>query len=163
MNINPTTSITTANPSPAFRAVRFEPQNLRAWNEKVLAATLESKFVRNIIKKNEAVPQVDTLLSYKYSFYNPLRGNLSDAAYDRAMQEISENMGLSVTSGSKTDLDINVSRHPGWLVSDKERVLADEVVGKIKEFDREFEINNKIQEKLDEIKKISANVIYTME
>ena len=139
MKINSTT--TTTRPL-AFGAVRFQPQNLNKWNQKVLAATIESPFVKNLIRRNENVSQVDTILRYSHS-----------------QKEICEEMTLSILSGSSADLDIHLSRFPCYKSADRNRVLSKELVDEIKKNDRIFEL----KKNLEEIKKISANVIYTIE
>lgn len=136
------------------------PQNLKKWDQEVLAATLESKFVRNLIKKNEAaLPQVDTILEYRYSRYRPDVTDYLTASV--CNKQVKESMELGISSGSDNVKSIQLERKPFALESDEDRNLSKEMLVKIEELDKNFEINNKIQQSLEDIKKLAAEVIYT--
>lgn len=146
MKINSITTTPTTTQPLAFGAVRFQPQNLNKWNQEVLAATLESKFVKHLIRRNENISKVDTILRY------------SDSPVE-IFRKTCEQMSLSVLSGSSEDLYVSALCSPGTDVSDKIKFLTKDLVDKIKKQDKIFGI----QKNLDKIKKLAANVIYTIE
>lgn len=120
-----------------FTAVRLQPKSIEKWDDKLLNATLDSPYIKKLIKNNEAVGK-DTVLEYV---------NSKDEGYQNWTREVAFN----VKSGDETQFNaISTGRVYEY------NTLRDAIIDKIKNKDKAVEL----QEKLEKLKSIASTVIY---
>lgn len=133
MQLNSTTS------SPSFTAVRFSPKNLKEWNMTILEDVLDSHYIQNIIRKNEAAGK-DTFL--KFSDNKP---SIYDSFKERTIS-------FAVSNGDDYQLTA-VSNGPCYQGY---RICSD-LSNQIKKYDIK---EPSLEDKLENLKKIASSVIY---
>lgn len=141
-------NVTSTNNSLNFGSVKFSPTKLEKWPKEILDTTLDSKVLKDIIKKNEKEGK-DTIIKL-YDNRKEVKDYLMSSIPD-----YSRMVSLQIMSGDKLSYFFSDSGKV-WDGAKLIKNVAERASGELKPQTNNATLENKLQD----LKKIAASVIY---